>query len=86
VTTRSSKDEILGYDENRKALKIKVRAPAVEGKANEATRRLVANTLNIPPSRVHIDRGEKSRLKVLRVMGIEGCTEESIAMCMKNRP
>jgi len=42
----------------------------VDGKANEAVRRLIAKRLRVPTGRVSIVRGESSRNKLLEVEGI----------------
>ena len=52
------------------ALKVKVTAPPVEGRANKAVKKLVAEQLGIAPSQVDIIAGERSREKLLRISGI----------------
>ena len=52
------------------ALKIKVHAPALEGRANEALCEFVADTLGLPRRAVTVFQGEKSRQKVLRIEGL----------------
>ncbi len=52
------------------ALKIKVHAPALEGRANEALCEFVADTLGLPRRAVTVFHGEKSRQKVLRIEGL----------------
>jgi uncharacterized protein (TIGR00251 family) len=54
-------------------LKIRLTAPPVNGRANEALIEFVARRLSIPKSCVHIRSGVSSRQKVLRV---EGCSKE----------
>ena len=49
---------------------MRVTAPALEGRANEALGRLVAKRLGVAKSRVSIVRGERSRDKTLRVRGV----------------
>lgn len=49
------------------ALKIRVAAPAVEGKANEALTAFVAKALGLPRRAVGIVKGESSREKLLLV-------------------
>lgn len=49
------------------ALKIKISAPPVDGKANEEVRRFLAGTLGVSRSRVEIVRGFTSRDKVVLV-------------------
>ena len=49
------------------AIKIALQAPAVEGKANTALRRFLAEKLSIPQRAIVLERGERSRDKVIRV-------------------
>ncbi len=49
------------------AIKIKLQAPAIEGKANTALRRFLAEKLSIPQRAIVLERGERSRDKVIRV-------------------
>jgi uncharacterized protein len=44
-----------------------VAAPVVEGRANEALCRLLANRLRVPRSSVAIVRGHRSRHKVIEI-------------------
>jgi hypothetical protein len=66
---RASRDEILGIREG--VLHVRVSAPPVAGEANRALCRLIARRLAIPASRVEIVRGERARLKVVAVSGID---------------
>jgi len=66
-------DKVVG--EHGDAIKIKLRAPAVEGKANAALRRFLAEKLSIPQRAIVLDRGERSRDKAVR---IDGLIEEDI--------
>ena len=58
------------------ALKIRLAAPPVDGKANEALLRFVAETLGLPKSAVNLKSGQTSRRKVLE---ISGATSEAVA-------
>jgi len=51
------------------ALKIRLAAPPVDGKANEALVRFVAETLGLAKSAVNLKSGQTSRRKVLEVVG-----------------
>ena len=51
------------------ALKIRLAAPPVDGKANEALIRFIAEKLNLPKSAVNLKSGQISRHKVLEVEG-----------------
>ena len=46
-------------------------AAHVDGAANDALRRLVAKAAGVPPSRVSVVRGQRSRQKVVRVDGVD---------------
>jgi uncharacterized protein (TIGR00251 family) len=61
-------DKVVG--EYGDAIKIKLRAPAVEGKANTALRRFLAKTLRVPQRAIVLEQGEKSRDKVIRIDGL----------------
>jgi len=61
-------DKVIG--EHGDAIKIKLRAPAVEGKANTALRRFLAEKLSIPQRAIVLEQGEKSRDKVIRIDGL----------------
>ena len=52
------------------ALKVKVHAPALEGRANDELCEFLANALALPRRAVTVLQGDKSRQKVLRVAGL----------------
>jgi len=52
------------------ALKVKVREPAREGRANEAVSVLLAEHLMVPRRAVQVVRGASSRDKVLEIQGL----------------
>ena len=64
-------DEIVGQHSG--SIKIKLRAPAREGKANAALCNFLAEQLKIPKRAIVLKRGHKSREKLIR---IDGLTEE----------
>jgi uncharacterized protein len=68
VTPRARRDEIGG--EHDGALKVRLTAPPVEDRANEALRRLLAERLNAPVSAVRIVAGERSRTKRVAIAGV----------------
>jgi hypothetical protein len=68
VSPRSSRDAIEG--EHNGALKVRLTAPPVDDRANDALRRLLAARLKVPVSAVRIVSGEKSRTKRLSVVGV----------------
>jgi uncharacterized protein len=68
VQPRASKDEIGG--EMGGALKVRLRAPAVEDRANEAQVEFLAQLLKSPKSAVRILSGERSRMKRVEIRGV----------------
>ena len=64
---RSSKNEIVGP--YRDGMKVKVTAPPVEGKANEALIRFLSKELRVHPSNIEILKGHHSRKKGLKISG-----------------
>jgi uncharacterized protein (TIGR00251 family) len=68
VQPRASRDAIVG--EWQGALKIRLAAPPVDDRANQALRRLLAEHLEIPVAAVRILSGERSRTKRVEVRGV----------------
>jgi uncharacterized protein (TIGR00251 family) len=52
------------------ALKVKVRAPALEGRANGELCEFLAGALGLPRRAVSVAHGEKSRQKVIQIDGL----------------
>src|SRR5580692_3624385 len=67
VQTRSSRNEILG--EWQGALRVRLAAPPVDDRANEALCRLLAERLKLPLSAVTLLRGARSRTKQIEIRG-----------------
>lgn len=53
------------------ALKVKVHAPALEGRANEALCAFLADALGVPRRAVTLLRGDKARQKVVAIAGLD---------------
>jgi uncharacterized protein (TIGR00251 family) len=68
VQPRASKDEIAGVING--ALKIRLQAPAVENRANEALVEFLAHLLKTPKSAVRILGGDRSRRKRIEIRGV----------------
>jgi uncharacterized protein (TIGR00251 family) len=68
VQPRASKDEIVG--EIAGAIKIRLQAPALEGRANDALIEFLAQLLKTPKGAVRILSGERSRIKRLEIRGV----------------
>jgi len=70
-------------DEHGGAIKIKLRTPAVEGKANAALCSFLAEELKIAQRAIVLIRGRKSRDKLIR---IEGLSEEEARRSLLGTP
>jgi uncharacterized protein (TIGR00251 family) len=68
VQPRASRTGVTG--EHAGAVKLRVAAPPVDGKANQECRRFLSKLFGVPRSSVEIVAGETSRDKVIRVRGI----------------
>lgn len=68
------KTEIVGL--HGQALKIRLSAPPVDGKANACLIEFLAEQLDLPRTRVELVSGAASRLKRLRVTG---ASEQAVA-------
>ncbi len=52
------------------ALKIRLAAPPVDGKANDALIAFLSKALGVPKSRVDLVSGQTSRAKRIRILGV----------------
>jgi uncharacterized protein (TIGR00251 family) len=68
VQPRASRDEIAG--EYQDGLKIRLTAPPIDDRANEALRTLLASRLNVPLTAVRIASGERNRTKRVEIQGV----------------
>lgn len=72
VIPGASRDEVAGTMGN--AVKIKLRAPPVDGRANEALVEFLAAQLDLPRRAISLERGDTSRQKLLRIDGLDLAT------------
>ena len=70
IIPNAPRNEIVGW--LGAALKVKVHAPAVEGKANDELIGFLAGKLGVPRRSVTLLRGGKSRQKVVQIEGLDG--------------
>lgn len=69
VVPRASRSGIAGVQDD--ALKVRITAPPVEGKANEECIRLLADVLGVKRAQVAIIAGHASRIKTVAVAGVK---------------
>jgi uncharacterized protein len=68
VQPRASRDEIVG--EYQDGLKVRLTAPPVDDRANEALCKLLAARLKVPLAAVRITSGQRGRNKRLEIRGV----------------
>ena len=73
VQPRASRSEIIGV--HGTALKVRLQAPPVDGAANDALVRLLADSLGVSPRCVRVVAGATSRAKMVEV---DGTTEDAV--------
>jgi uncharacterized protein (TIGR00251 family) len=76
VQPRASKNEVAGELDG--ALKVRLQAPAMEGRANEALVEFLARVLKTSKSAVRILSGERSRNKRVEVRGVTARDVEAL--------
>jgi uncharacterized protein (TIGR00251 family) len=67
ITPNAKKSEVQGVVDD--ALKIKLHAQPIEGKANEALIAFIADKLGLPKRAVQITHGQLNRHKLLEIQG-----------------
>jgi len=65
ITPNAKNTEVIGLLVD--VLKIRLQAQPIEGKANEALIRYIADTLHVPKRAVHITHGQTSKRKMLEI-------------------
>jgi len=68
VQPRASRTAVVGLQGD--AIKVRVAAPPVDGKANAELVRFLAKRLGVPRSAVDVVRGETGRRKTVRIAGL----------------
>ena len=70
ITPSAPANAVLGETDG--VMRLKLQAPAVEGKANAALVAFLAEALRVPKAAVSLKGGRRSRLKRVEVQGIDG--------------
>lgn len=77
VLPRSSREAIVGIRDN--LLLIKLTAPPVDGKANQALIKFLSKSFAVPQSRISIEKGEASKTKRIRI-----CAPRALPSAIEN--
>jgi uncharacterized protein (TIGR00251 family) len=75
ITPNAKKSEVIGVLGD--ALRIRLQAPPIEGKANEALVRYIADALRVPKAAVSIMHGHTGKRKLLHV-AITGLSVDAV--------
>ncbi|HWJ94916.1 MAG TPA: DUF167 domain-containing protein [Telluria sp.] len=67
ITPNAKKTEVVGVHDD--ALKLKLQAQPIEGRANEALVKFLASQLSVPKSAVTITHGHTNKRKLVEVKG-----------------
>lgn len=74
ITPNAKKSEVIGVLDD--ALKIRLQAQPIEGKANEALVRFLADVLDLPKSAIAITHGHTSKRKIVGIAASRLTEEE----------
>lgn len=76
VQPRAKKTELA--EKMGDVYKLRLAAPPVDGKANEACVRFFAERFGVPPSFVRVAQGLSSRMKVVEIDGVDQAEVERV--------
>jgi uncharacterized protein (TIGR00251 family) len=76
---RSSKNEIAGIMDDG-TVKIRLTAPPVEGQANIALIRYLADLLGVPQGNIEIVAGQTGRNKLVTIIGLDAPTVQKLIL------
>ncbi len=76
LTPGAKRSQIIGLMDDR--LKIAVREKAVEGAANEALQKLLAETLGLAKGNVTLVHGKQSRAKTVLISGLNAARRQRV--------
>lgn len=74
IQPNASRSAVVG--EYNHALKIALKAPPIEGKANKALIAFMAELCGVSKSQVEVVKGLQSRQKTVAIAGIDGVSDE----------
>ncbi|MBE6366871.1 MAG: DUF167 domain-containing protein [Lentisphaerae bacterium] len=76
VVPRASRNALIAWHDNR--LKVALAAPPVDGEANKALVKFMAEVLNVSKTSISVSSGLTGRRKVIAVSGLDSTTAAKI--------
>jgi uncharacterized protein (TIGR00251 family) len=84
LQSKASREEVVGELDG--VLRLRVTAPPVDGRANDACVRLLARALDLPVSRLRIVTGHHARLKTIQIAAASAQTIRAKLRDLLERP
>lgn len=84
VVPNAKKNAVVGVHAD--ALKIRLQAQPIEGRANDALIRYIAEVLDLPKSAITISHGHTNKKKVLEIMTASLSVEAAMRMFLRLIP
>ncbi|MFZ2804733.1 MAG: DUF167 domain-containing protein [Patescibacteria group bacterium] len=81
IIPNAKENAVVGHGAG--AWKIRVKAPPIEGKANEALIRFIADILDIAPSNVEIVKGQLAKKKTIQIQASSSEVENVFTKCIQ---
>ncbi len=82
IVANAKRSEIMGWEMG--ALKLRIAAPAVEGKANKELLRFLGEVFEIAPSTIELEKGLASKKKRVRLPMAEADVRERVEELLKS--
>lgn len=83
IQPKASKNEIVGPHDG--ALKIRIQAPPIDGRANEELVAFLAKELKLPKRAITVLKGETGRNKIVQIDGLDPAeVERRLALAPRN--
>ena len=79
VTPKASRNKILGILDDG-TVKISLTAPLVDGQANEALVKFLAEVLDVPKSNIEVVAGATGRDKLVSIVGLDASAVNDLIM------
>lgn len=64
-----ARENCVSFDEGSNIYVVSVKARPIEGKANAAVTKLLAEHFKVPKSQIHLKTGQKSKIKIFEILG-----------------